>query len=42
MRKAELASIGWNGDKENAANGKLKLIAKMVFDPDTSMGSEVA
>lgn len=42
MRKAELASIGWDGSKENAANGKLKLIARMVFNPDTPMGSEIA
>ncbi|OJD32553.1 snf2 family domain-containing protein [Diplodia corticola] len=40
-RKAQMASIGWDAEKEEGAGGKLKLVAKMVFNtempPDVEM-----
>ncbi|KAL0253342.1 hypothetical protein SLS55_010318 [Diplodia seriata] len=41
-RKAQMASIGWDADKDKAADGKLKLVAKMVFNPETSPDVEMA
>ncbi|KKY27175.1 putative dna repair protein rad5 [Diplodia seriata] len=41
-RKAQMASIGWDAEKDKAADGKLKLVAKMVFDPETSPDVEMA
>ncbi|KAL1647100.1 hypothetical protein SLS58_002871 [Diplodia intermedia] len=40
-RKAQMASIGWDADKDKAADEKLKLVAKMVFDPETSPDVEM-
>lgn len=38
-KKAQLASIG--SDKDNAAGGKLQLVAKMVLDPKVVSDYEI-
>lgn len=33
-RKTQLATLGWEADKEETAEERLKMVAKFVFPPE--------